>query len=215
MEVSTQYAVDSLILEKIHSGKWLPEPATGKIYSRELGRYLAEHQIRGYSAVSLGATDAYVSRIIWIAAHGIPEISGLQIDHINEIKTDNRLENLRLITPAGNIRHSQAKVHYADAERIREIYAKGNISQRELGRMYGISKTGIHRILTLKRHAHPKREGKVLDEAAKIGIFTDICCRGIGLAHTVAKYHADRESVFQAIEEQSLKIKRARAEDLP
>ena len=215
MEVTTQYAVDTLILEKIHSGKWLPEPATGKIYSRELGTYLSEYQIHGYSAVSLGATDAFVARIIWIAAHGIPEIAGLQLDHINEVKTDNRLENLRLITPAGNICHSKAKVSYADAEKIRELYAKGNITQKELSRIYGISKAGIHRIVTQKNHTQPAREGKVLDEAAKIGIFTDICCRGIKLAHTIAKYHADRESVFQAIEEQSLKIKRARAEESP
>lgn len=40
-------------------------------------------------------------RLVWSAFHGpIPE--GMQINHINEDKTDNRLENLNLLTPKEN-----------------------------------------------------------------------------------------------------------------
>ena len=42
-----------------------------------------------------------VHRLVWSAFNGpIPE--GMQINHINEIKTDNRLENLNLMTPKEN-----------------------------------------------------------------------------------------------------------------
>ena len=45
-----------------------------------------------------------VHRIVWEAFNGsIPE--GLQVNHINEIKTDNRLENLNLMTCKENINY--------------------------------------------------------------------------------------------------------------
>lgn len=44
-----------------------------------------------------------VHRVIWVMFHGdIPE--GYEIDHINLIGSDNRLENLRLVTGSENIR---------------------------------------------------------------------------------------------------------------
>lgn len=43
----------------------------------------------------------YVHRLVWSAFNGqIPE--GLQVNHKNEIKTDNRLSNLNLMTPKEN-----------------------------------------------------------------------------------------------------------------
>ncbi len=61
----------------------------------------------GYPMVSLrkdGIKKGYtVHRIEWIAFNGdIPE--GMQVNHINEDKTDNRLENLNLMTPTENCR---------------------------------------------------------------------------------------------------------------
>ena len=43
-----------------------------------------------------------VSRLVWSAFNG-PIPAGMQINHINEDKTDNRLENLNLMTPKENV----------------------------------------------------------------------------------------------------------------
>ena len=61
---------------------------------------------KGYNLIQLVKDDARMhfslSHIVWESFNGqIPE--GMQVNHINEIKTDNRLENLNLMSPTDNI----------------------------------------------------------------------------------------------------------------
>ena len=46
-------------------------------------------------------------RIIWEAVNGQPIPEGMEINHINGIKHDNRIENLELVTRLENMRHAQ------------------------------------------------------------------------------------------------------------
>ena len=75
-----------------------------------IGRKRKEHFLKpgtdtgGYKFVVLypGKKHLKVSRCVWSAFNGlIPE--GMQINHINEVKHDNRLENLNLMTPKENV----------------------------------------------------------------------------------------------------------------
>ena len=52
----------------------------------------------------------------------IPE--GYVIDHINTIKDDNRLENLRCVTPKENANNILTKKHYSEAKKGKQ-YRKG------------------------------------------------------------------------------------------
>lgn len=67
---------------------------------------------KGYNVVTLyddgGPRSYLVHRIVYSAFNG-PIPNNLQINHINEVKTDNRLDNLEAVTAAENIRWSIAK----------------------------------------------------------------------------------------------------------
>lgn len=56
----------------------------------------------GYSVVSIRSYPNLVHRLVWEAFHGrIPE--GMEIDHRNTDRTDNRLENLKLCNHIDNV----------------------------------------------------------------------------------------------------------------
>lgn len=133
------------------------------------GRELKAHVIRhGYRrfAYSVGATTTHVSahRAVWEAFVGrIPP--GLQINHKNGVKDDNRLENLECVTPAENTQHSfrvlgkkpninpnpgsrngRAKLTEADIPRVFALRAEGR-SQQAIADLVGVDQTSVSRIL--------------------------------------------------------------------
>lgn len=58
----------------------------------------------GYRCIAINKKRYYEHRLVWLYHHGyLPEC---QIDHINQIKDDNRIENLRLC-PRNDIDNSQ------------------------------------------------------------------------------------------------------------
>ena len=78
----------------------------GHIYN-ESGKEIGSVTSNGYVITSFG----YMHKIIWEAFKGkIPE--GYEIDHINTIRNDNRLENLRLVTHKENCNNPLSIEHY-------------------------------------------------------------------------------------------------------
>lgn len=90
---------------RIRSSVWTLTHRNGKQYKRE-GRVLSYHlSHNGYLRVGLSIDKKqkgyFVHRLVYEAFNGpIPE--GFQVNHINEVKTDNRPENLNLMTPKEN-----------------------------------------------------------------------------------------------------------------
>ena len=207
------YPTDPLVLEKFQSGEWIAEPSTGRIFSRTTMDYVRPFMnTSGYLYVNVVPTTVPLSRAIWIGVHGIPELPYLQIDHINEDKMDNRLENLRLATPAGNSCHSNAKVNGAQVREIRSLYAQGGITYRELGEMYGIAKQTVSDLINEESFAvrtKPKSSDSLTDSLAQ-QIYEDCCCRGEKLLDVSGKYGVSLQTVISAIEAGSLNARISR-----
>lgn len=55
----------------------------------------------GYCNVWVNGKTQLTHRVLWESAYG-PIPDGMQVDHINGDKMDNRLENLRIVTPQQN-----------------------------------------------------------------------------------------------------------------
>lgn len=57
---------------------------------------------KGYLKVKVGNSPYRVHRIIWKLAYGEDPPANMEIDHVNRNRADNRLTNLRLVTPSEN-----------------------------------------------------------------------------------------------------------------
>jgi len=89
-------------------------------------------------------TPMYVHRYVWICHKGNIQ-EGMQINHINSDKTDNRLENLEMITHTENIRKREyCKLSMNICKEIRNKYMNTDISMKNLGIEYGVHETTIH-----------------------------------------------------------------------
>lgn len=91
------------------------------------------------------------------------------INHINCIKTDNRVENLEWCTQSHNVKHNfkmgvrtlrgeannMAKLSTKDVVRIKMGLEMG-LKQKDLGQMFGVSRVAITNINTGKRWAYVK-----------------------------------------------------------
>lgn len=117
--------------------------------------------------------DARAHRLVWEAFNGrIPD--GLEINHKNGIRTDNRISNLEVVTkqenaihkfkvngyrsqgtsPQGSRNHA-AKITEDDVRTMRRLYAEG-VPQHALGRQFGISQPMVGNIVRRENWTHVK-----------------------------------------------------------
>lgn len=115
-----------------------------------------------------------VHRAVLLAFVGEPP-PGSDTRHLNGVRTDNRLENLRYGTrkencadrvvhgtsPVGE-RNPKARLCYASVVAIRAEFAGGGVSQTELGRRYDVTQQSINDILARRSWKHVPAEAEVV-----------------------------------------------------
>lgn len=140
------------------------------------GRLLKPHTVRhGYKrfafAVDNTVKHCSVPRVVWEAFVG-PIAPGLQINHKNGVKDDNRLSNLEVVTPSENTlhgfrvlgrrpvsnprpgsMHGGAKLTEANIFEIVALRQSG-LSQQKIANRFGITQAWVSRILLGKSWTH-------------------------------------------------------------
>lgn len=88
---------------------WRPRAAASKTWnSRFAGKLAGGMDAQGYINIGIGGALHKAHRLVWVFINGaIPE--GLQVDHINRDRADNRIGNLRLATPGQNRQNAKLR----------------------------------------------------------------------------------------------------------
>ena len=106
------------------------------VYSRRLkvGQKAGDIDGTGYRRIMIGKKHYKMHRLIWIMFKGeIPQ--GLIIDHIDQNKANNRIENLRLASKSANNRNRESAGVVFDKERNKwRAQASVNNTSVTLGR---------------------------------------------------------------------------------
>jgi len=121
----------------------------------------------GYLHLAIGGRKglrAYAHRVIWQHLNGeIPD--GMEINHINGIRNDNRPENLELVTNSQNkvhghrvLGHCIGEAHWAarlTVAKVKEIrnLAKSGTTHAELARRYNVRRESIRDIIEKRNWA--------------------------------------------------------------
>ena len=152
-----------------HTGKWINRPP---------GLLAARIKIKGggYAVFHLCKDgvrkDCPAHRLVWTAFNG-PIPAGLQVNHLNGNKTDNRLCNLEVCTLSQNMQHAyrvlkipapnnpspgskngSAKLSEADIPAIVALYRTGKYRQKDIGKMFGVSQRMISLITRREKWQH-------------------------------------------------------------
>jgi hypothetical protein len=132
---------------------------------------------RGYRAVELQTGQIKkrftVHRLVMLSFIG-PRPYRMQINHINGIKTDNRVINLEYVTASENQKHSfrlglqsnvgekhsRAKLTDARVMEIRGMIASG-MKQKEIAKLMGVTQSAISYANSGRRWSHLKMPNEI------------------------------------------------------
>ena len=169
-----------LVMNCIFMGHFTVDIVQGLILNNETGKIYSTPNNTGYIDVAIKYNNTVVHilahRIIWWCAYGLID-NNLMINHINGIKTDNRIANLELVTNQENCQHAWdiglqsreklsnslkekyktivntgAKLSQEDICQVFDMYYNKHMGIREIGRYFNIAHNSIIKILNGNRY---------------------------------------------------------------
>lgn len=139
----------------------------GHLKGREAG-----HDFKGYVRMKLNNNGKQINvmqhRILYAYYHGIDKLDdSLEVNHINGVKSDNRKENLELVTPSENVQHKfdiglDTKVGEKNAKSVLTVNDVLEVRERlsngdkiiDLANHFGVTRSAIDSIKHRRTWSH-------------------------------------------------------------
>ena len=146
----------------------------GNIYTRTFPEKILKERNNKTDYITVGLNTNSTSKTFRIhrlvAIHFIPNPENKpEVNHINGIKSDNRLENLEWCTSAENSKHALetelTKIQYGsettnskltekEVLEIRKLKETTNMTSTEIGKLFGVNQPAISKIIHRKTWKH-------------------------------------------------------------
>lgn len=115
---------------------------------------------KGYLSVTFnlgdGKTRAVLSHIlVWTLANG-PVPKGMEVNHKDLCKSNNRLDNLELMTGSQNTRHAYDNGRTRPWAKATEWRGKPRVSQEKINRIVGLIESGVRKSEVCRRESISK-----------------------------------------------------------
>lgn len=108
-DLITQQRLRELFIYDANNGLFTRRVATGRHGRHRVGSQAGTRQNRGYIVIYVDGRRYVAHRLAWLYVHG--EWPSMDLDHINQIKDDNRISNLRLATRKQNMQNVSKHKH--------------------------------------------------------------------------------------------------------
>lgn len=158
-----QSEVLNTVKKRIDEAKYIPNysnylvlPNEGLVYSLKSNRFIGAKHYTGYWKCTLYGDNSNnwltnVHRVVWIAVNG-PIPQGLEVNHIDENKSNNSIDNLNLLTPKENTNYGTRN------ERAGKILKNLLTNRKDQSKPVGAFKDG-KLVLTFASISEAKRNG--------------------------------------------------------
>lgn len=145
----------------------------GRIWSYKRNKFLKpKSNGKGYQQVKLSDNEGKVKnyqvhRVVYEAVTGEPIPEGMQINHRSEVKTENMISNLELVSPKQNINYGSGIERRAKAQSKQVgAFKKGELAMTfqslAEAQRNGFSQSGISECCNGKRKTHKGYEWRYL-----------------------------------------------------